>query len=324
MTNPNPDPNPSSSPSPKRGLGHRLFLWGLLGGGFLFLLMALFLISITLPNLREVPPPEISGPHQVVQSQKPLNSPTSPTSQTLTVDASGKPGIPRLDDFSHLSPPMRELVRTWIARCEETNQALDTIPDPTLRAQVIAFLTNGRENLRKFLNCPLEWGKLPYEEAYEHATEYLAQPLYNSEWPSGNLKEIRTIYSKEGRTADSLSRRTSLEFFAYNHQWNVAVRTPIDDSLLSLWCQEAGYEYPESSTWNEEVYSWRQMGGRGLVGLTARSCQRALRNTQLKNRHPRLYGALDSVTTIPIGIILQMDPGKTELGENRKDPYPLN
>jgi len=280
--------------------------------------MTLFLISLTLPNLREVPPPEISGPGQVAPSQ---GSPDSPTSKTLTVDASGKPGIPRLDDFPHLSPPMRELVRTWIAQCEETNQALDTIPDPTQRAQVIAFLVNGRENLRKLLNCPLEWGKLPYEEAYEHATEYLAQSLYNSEWPSGDLKKVRTVQGKEGRASGLLSRRIALEFFAYNRQWNVAAESIGRDSEFYHFLQEAGDEYPEASTWNEEIYAWRQMGGRGLVGLTARSCQRALRNTQLESRHPRLYGALNSVTDIPIGIIIDMDSGKTEAGETRKNPF---
>jgi hypothetical protein len=280
--------------------------------------MALFLVSITLPNLREATPPEISGPSQGSPSQSSLDSPTY---RTLTVDTSGKPGIPRLDDYPHLSPPMRELVRTWIAQCEETNQALDTITDPAQRAQVIAFLTNGRENMRKFLNCPLEWEELPYEEAYKHATEYLAQSLYNSEWPSGDLEEIRTVWGKEGGSSCSLSRRIALEFFAYNRQWNVAAELCVDNNESSHLLQESGYAPLNASTWNEEAYSWRQLGGRGLVCLTVRSCRRALENTPLESRHPTLYSTLNGVGMITLW---KMRAGldKTEPGESRKSPFP--
>ena len=57
----------------------------------------------------------------------------------------------------------------------------------------------------------------------------------------------------------------------------------------------------EMNTWNEEVYCWRQLGGRGVVSLAARSYQNTIRNTSLEERHPSLFAILDgfgqSVTT---------------------------
>jgi len=291
--------NTSLSPSPKRGGWRRLFLWGLLGGGLLFFLLTVFLISITLPNLREATPPEISGPHQMAQSQKPSNHSTSPTSatQSISTSTSETQSLLNLDDFPHLSPKMRELTQAWLEQHEKIRQAIEAqITDPVLRAQMLAKLKDRQEKVWALLNLPLEWENQTYEEAWRRRVEdnpsYIFDIGGNTNEEKSRFRdeypELRRMLSSERICVLGISSRTWFELSIHYQDWGSAVddgnnyaRPPDFDPLF----QSQGKTY---HTWEEESYCWRQLGGPGLVGLTARSYQRTL-DTQMQDHYSPLY-----------------------------------
>jgi len=298
MTDKNQNPDSPLSPSPKRGLGRRLFLWGLLAVGLLFFLLTVFLISITLPNLREATPPEISGPHQVAQSQNLSNHPTSPTSQTLSVSTStsGTQSL-SLDDFPHLSPRMRELTQDWLEKHEEMRQAIETqITDPVLRTQALTKLKDLQEKVRAFLNLPLEWENLTYAEAWQRQVGDKPSLYFNLVGDTeAETSRFRTEYPKLGRMLLSermcvfgISSRTGFELFIHYQDWGAAV----DDGMSYMHPPEFFQSFQSQgktyNSWEEETYCWQQLGGPGLVGLTARSYQRAL-DTGIQDHNSRLY-----------------------------------
>jgi hypothetical protein len=116
MTKLNANSDNTPSTPPKRGGWRRLFLWGALAGGVVFVLLLIILIALTVPNLRrEVAPPEVSGAHRVTQSQNSPEHLTLPTSGTLSVSVSTSGTQPfNLDDFPHLSPTMRKMTQEWL------------------------------------------------------------------------------------------------------------------------------------------------------------------------------------------------------------------
>jgi hypothetical protein len=304
----------ASSPQPKRGLW-RFFLWGIgLGGGGL-LLFGIFLVSITIPNLRrEVAPPEVSGPEQTQRNA--AQSPVSPTSRTLTVSSptSGTQPLLNLDDFPHLSPRMRELAQSWLDRCSETDKALDSIADPVLRVQALALLD--RKKAKMWLNFPLEWGNRTFQEEKQRLLRLREQysqnvplwrPLYVSDETEEGLhfrpgaeflkecSEFSTALEKEDFRFFVLTKRIDFEFFIYSHDWDTAADSCSISAIMSL----SRWDYADSSvrgewreinTWDEELYCRRQMGMQGLLGLARRSYQHAL-DTQMNGRYSRpLYG----------------------------------
>ncbi len=161
MDNLNTDTHPISIPA-KRGFWGRFLFRGMIVGGIFLVLLLAFLVAVTVPNLRrKVSPPEISGVEQVERNTS--ESSTSPTSGTLPASdsTSGTQPILNLDDYPHLSPKMRELTQAWLDQCAKTDKALDTITDPTLRAQVRTYLKEQRK-IQAFLNLPLEWDNLRF------------------------------------------------------------------------------------------------------------------------------------------------------------------
>ncbi|HNY27666.1 MAG TPA: hypothetical protein PKH31_09825 [Candidatus Sumerlaeota bacterium] len=210
------------SPMPPRKAGwRRFFLWTLLGTGVLFFLALVLLIALTVPNLRrEVTPPEVSGAHRVGQSKNAPDHPTAPTSGTLSVSVSPSGTSPlNLDNFPHLSPTMRKMTQDWLDRCAETDRALAAIADPALRAQM-AELLKDRGNMRAFLNLPLEWENLPYEEAHNHVWEW-------HNWEEGQIKilplhpyhltiEKRESERAQGIVGPSLSSRPVRNFIEHS------------------------------------------------------------------------------------------------------------
>lgn len=290
-----------ASPSPKRGFWRRLFLWGLQGGGVLFGVLGVFLIGIALPDLRrEVAPPEISGPERVALSPDSSKNTFSPTTGTLSVsgDASGTSGSLNLDDFPHLSPKMRELAQAWLDQCEETSQALDTITDPALRAQAVEYLK--KRKIREFLNLPLEWGTCPYKEALRHVKDNRFDRFYGLIVDSANLLRFREqcpvfykAYTKEVYCFMNASIRFSFEFSMFSEHWGNTTRLCVFPKMMLL-VPDSPIQEDENLLWEEEVYSWRQMGVKGTVGLTARSYQRALMKVAKDRRSPlirKLYAA---------------------------------
>jgi hypothetical protein len=363
MKNSNPNSETPCSTLPKRGGWHRLFFWGLLGGGLLFLLMALFLVSITLPNLREVPPPEVSGPHQVVQSQKSSNHSTSPTSGTLAASASttGTQSF-SLDDFPHLSPPMRELTQVWLDRCAETNQALEAIPDPTLRAKASVSLKI-RARVQNLLNLPLRWDQRSNEEVRKYLHDWgilgesipkeeldmarassplVPELMYYDSGSESRLEEVKVLSQNHPEFVRALRKelvstlairdRMDYEFTIHKEDWRLATDQCRDprwlfnrDEFGTLMLERLGrgtiYGYAgraydvarketdenrvraTNSMWNEEAYCWRQRGIRGMIGLGARSYQRALEGELKEQAHTPLHKTLNKVSGWVVGHI---------------------
>jgi hypothetical protein len=256
----------------------------LLGSLSLVLFGLVLLIGVTLPDLRrEIAPPEISGPERVAVSQDSSKAALAPTSGTLSVsgDTFGTSGSLHLDDFPHLSPKMRELGQAWLDQCEETSRALDAITDPALRAQAVEYLKTRK--IRGFLNLPLEWGTCPYKEALRHVEDYRFDRFYGLIVDSANRPRFREqcpvfykAYEKEIYCFMRASCRLSFEFFMSYKHWGNTTYSCVFPTSLALGSSIQEGENLQDGTWEEEVYSWRQMGVKGTVGLTARSYQRAL------------------------------------------------
>jgi len=287
MVDSNANSNTPTSPPTKRGGWRRLFFWGFLAsGGGLFVLLV-FLISVTVPNLRrEVPPPDISGPQQVSQSQ---SSPDHPTSKTLSISSptSGTQSFLNLDEFPLLSPKMRKLTQAWLDQLDTTSQALETISDPAQRAQVLAYLTASRERIREILNLPLKWDNQTFEDTDRYLNARSVHPyseIPNPAMPSfkdyGEWNLFRSTYpefdkafQQEEFNSFILTYRMGFEFYIHNGHWNSAAYN----------CIVADKRHCSTSTlrgdmnsWEEEVYCLQQMGAPGWAGLAGRSYQRAL------------------------------------------------
>ncbi len=175
--------NPQSSPA-KRGGWWRFFLWAALAGGVVFILLLVALIALTVPNLRrEVAPPEVSGAHRVAQPKNSPDRPAVPTSGTLSVSVPTSGTQPlNLADVPHLAPTMRKKPQEGLDRGAEPDRALAAIADPVLRAQA-AELLKDRRNMCPFLNLPLEWENLSFEEAHNHVWEW-------HHWEEGQIKVL--------------------------------------------------------------------------------------------------------------------------------------
>jgi hypothetical protein len=289
---------PTSS-SPKRGFWRRFFLWGFLGGGILFGIFLVFLVSITLPDLRrEVAAPEISGAGRVAVSQD-----SSKTALALT---SGTFGSLNLDDFPHLSPKMRELAQAWLDQCEETSRALDSITDPALRAQALGFL-KGREEMRAFLNLPLEWDPEKFRSVFpkikvgcRFPTPYgksfwgIADHLLTGARPEGitneqieffkKCPEFARAFREELHRSWVLNVRMGLEYRLHDRQWNDAARICIDTDTWSFIFRGPSEAICGAYSWDEKVYCLRQVGGvQGLAIQTACSYRHAI-ELQIQNR----------------------------------------
>jgi hypothetical protein len=94
------------------------------------------------------------------------------------------------------------MTQEWLDRCAETDRALAAIADPALRAQM-AELLKDRGNMRAFLNLPLEWENLPFEEAHNHVWEW-------HHWEEGQIKILPllpyhlTIEKRESERAQGI------------------------------------------------------------------------------------------------------------------------
>ncbi|HNY28740.1 MAG TPA: hypothetical protein PLA90_05020 [Candidatus Sumerlaeota bacterium] len=303
MSESNTNSNTPPSIPPKRWGWRRLFLWGVLaGGGCLFLFLVL-LAGITLPNLwRKVPPPEISGPQRV--SGNASDQPASKTSSSETF-TSGTLTTLNLDDYPHLSPKMRELAQAWFEQYRKTIEALDTIPDPVLRAQAAATLEN-LWKMQLFLKLPLEWGNQTHwnafagivtldvqmrggVSAYQQDINELVCPGMNKgkspfQQLSSECPEFTEIFRKEASYFVALTSRMQFELAAYHQKW---IRAEFDcwtNNTFALMAPEGGV-LRDAYSWEDEVYCLRQLGGRGITALVARSYQRAL-DSHVANRLP--------------------------------------
>jgi hypothetical protein len=298
---------------------------GLVSGG-LFLLFLGFVVVIAVPTLRrELPPPEISGPDRVSRNASvppPLETPGTATGSSSR-PTSGTHTLLNLDDFPHLSPTMRNLTRDWLDQCAETDQALEAIPDPALRARAVALLKN-RGKINELLSRPLEWGKgtdwMEEEAQNLHKRdavygEYftfnaLCMIRYFPGRPSEYKQSLRDSSGFDPRKADELiqllekcpafasaiakeadrlwgvSERMGFESYVYHCKWYLAV----EQSYIRFRMIEHSPDAPSSSeesvpvvSLEEEMYCLRQLGIPGKVGMVARTSQQAIRS-HLKNR----------------------------------------
>lgn len=283
----------SPSRSWKKRLG-RLVLW-MLG---VFLLVSLSLIGISLPNLtREVSPPEISGPRQIKkiapngETTRPGENETTPrpddapTSRTVILDASGRE-ILNLRDFPHLSPTMRLLAEEWITAWKELEKIAEADSDSTTSARAQQKLVQTAQYIPGYLNFPLEWGKISYQEALDKEFNFLLQNGFARNSILGALPDEQVALPFAMRL-DSICfdmRSRLLSELAIQHgEWR--------DSILAF-SQINTYrrhqEYYDSSQiaqrcWEDELYCWRQMGLAGQVGLIARSYEKRIPLSQNPN-----------------------------------------
>jgi len=268
----------------------------------------MFLLAVTLPNLyRDLPTPQISGPQQIAR-----NASEYPPSNTQTTDASTSETVAtlNLNDFPHLSPTLRSLTQAWLDQCTETDLVVSAITDADLRAQALEFLKH-RGKMRLFLNLPLEWENLTYEESFKRLFQlshnkgpygrnylelqaYLLQDWLPKQYAGGDERivflkkcaDFSDAFGKEMFRFSILENRMRFEFGIESRHWNQTIWCCYTANSLSHY----GYlthphqdewqrkQWDEVNTWDEESYCLRQMGWRGLVYLTDRSYQRALDN----------------------------------------------
>lgn len=347
------DSNTGVSVPTKRGGWRRFFLRSALAGAVLFVSLLILLTVLTVPNLRrEVAPPEVSGAHRVtrtVPEQTNSSSPASPKPTSPRSDVpSGPPSLFNLDDFPHLSPTMRTLSQAWLDQCEETSRALDSIPDPDRRNQMLHFLRIRKDKMRAFLNAPLEWENQTFKEA--ESRTWRARSIYYG----GILDfspELDTTIRKEAIRSNVLSERMAFEYYASRKMWDLAAdacgwadrETSCHNEFLKAWQlgwadretfshnefrrawrrgkqppadPESLAEYREVNTWDEEVYCLRQMGGRGLVALTARSYQQAVGDRMKGQEHSTLFQVV-RLGTAPLLIPTVLNPASQERSQAR-------
>jgi hypothetical protein len=279
-------------PQPKKRFG-RVLLWVALLGAVVLFLCTTLLVAITTPTLRrEVKPPVISGPQQVSRSSGILDRPTSNTLSAST-PTSGTQAFLNLDEFPHLSPKMRELTQAWLDRCAETDNALDSITDPALRARAAAFLKGRVEKMRMFLNFPLEWEGQPYQKTLDALALYRFSNRDESNSDTWKMllqqcPEFAAVFEKERSRSSVLKFRLSFEFCAERQHWNSAAEWCAAADRMSHLDSPYLIELRDMNAWDEEIYCWRQMGPAGLAGLTARSYQRAL-DERMEERSPRPF-----------------------------------
>ncbi len=258
------------STSPRRGFWRRLLFRGILVGGVCVVLFLIFLIAITVPNLRrEVTPPEISGPGQVERNESVPSTPPS----------SGTQPFLNLDDYPHVSPTLRKLAQAWLDRVPETDKTLDTITDPALRAQVREFLKE-RRRIQTFLNLPLKWDKLTrLEWGKGLAYSEIPNPTMPTIEGYGDWNQLLETYPEFGRAfeeerswASVLGERMRFEFEVHGERWDsAALYCTRGDHYSNLDLQE----WEGLNSWEEEIYCLQQMGVPGWACLAGRSYQRA-------------------------------------------------
>jgi hypothetical protein len=287
--------NSEASPSsPPKRWGRRLFLWGILVSGGCLVLFLVLLAGITLPNLwREIPPPEISGSKRISGNVPDQPMPKALSSETFT---SGTLTTLNLDDYPYLSPKMRELAQTWFDQYRQTIEALDTIPDPALRAQAAATLEN-RWKMQLFLKLPLEWGNQTHRDAftrmavsdaqmldrrsaYANINELVYPGMSKGQNPfiqqlSSECPEFTEIFRKEASYFVALTTRMQFELSAYHQKWIQTEFVCWATNTFALMAPESTI-LRDAYSWEDEVYCLRQLGGRGIAALVARSYQRAL------------------------------------------------
>jgi hypothetical protein len=216
------------------------------------------------------------------------------SSETFT---SGTLTTLNLDDYPHLSPKMRELAQTWFDQYRKTIEALDAIPDPALRAQAAATLEN-RWKMQLFLKLSLEWGNQTYRDAYTRmavldgqmrdcgrsAYENINELVCPKKGETNNhfiqqlsseCPEFTEIFRKEASHFVALTYRMQFELSAYHQKWIQAEFGCYVNNIFALMAPEGGV-LRDAYSWDEEVYCLRQLGGRGIAALVARSYQRAL------------------------------------------------
>jgi len=286
MTESNANRNASFSPAPKRGV-RRFLLWMVLAGGGSLFLFGVFLVAITVPNLRcEVAPPEISGLEQVAR-----NASDHPTSNTLSVSTlspsvpptSGTQSLLNLDDFPHLSPTMRTLAQAWLDRCAENDRLLDTLSDPAQRDLVLAILMKGREKISALLNLPLRWDGQKFEDIdrylngwpshqeLEENRNYEEYKKFLNAYP-----ELKIACGQELIRDKTLWKRMAFEFYVQGSHWDSAILTCAVSDYYTYWDKNGRLrrDCEGMNSWEEEVYCLRQMGAPGWVCLAGRSYQR--------------------------------------------------
>jgi hypothetical protein len=192
-----------------------------------------------------------------------------------------------LDDFPHLSPTLRNLARVWFERCAETDKAIETIPDLTLRRQAIVFLEGRREKMRAFLNFPLEWKSPPgpqTEEIWTRFRFYNRDAVDEEAWNNllTQYPDFADVLEREQRRLHVARFRMFFELCAHNRRWDEAAEWCASAERISRLDYPDLSEFREVSQWDEEVYCWRQMGPTGVLALSARSYQRAL-DTRMQN-----------------------------------------
>lgn len=335
MPDSNPNSNTGVSVPAKRGGWRRLFLWSVLTGAVLFVSFLILLTVLTVPNLRrDVAPPEVSGAHRVSRRTIPESPGVLPSASSESAIApsrppSGGPSLFNLDDFPHLSPTMRTLSQAWLDQCGETSRALDSIPDPDRRNQMLHFLKIRKDKMRAFLNAPLEWKDQTFKEA--ESRTWRARSIYY-----GGIfdfcPELDATLRKEANRSNVLSERMAFEYYASLKMWDLAAdacgwadrEASYQHEFLKAWRRgrelpadpESLAGYREVNTWDEEVYCLRQMGGRGLVALTARSYQQAV-GARMKGQENSTLFQIVRLGTAPLLIPTVLAPASQERGRAR-------
>jgi hypothetical protein len=333
MPDSNPDSNPGVSVPAKRGGWRRFFLWSALTGAVLVVSFLILLTVLTVPNLRrEVAPPEVSGTHRIGRTAPESPSvlpPASSESATSPSQVSAKtPSLFNLDDFPHLSPTMRTLSQAWLDQCEETSRALDSIPNPELRDRMLQFLRIRKDKMRAFLNAPLKWEDQTFKDAESRI--WRGRSIYGVGGRSP--EELDATLRKEANRFDVLSKRMSFEYYASRKMWDLAAdacgwadrEASYQHEFLKAWRRgrelpadpESRAGYREVNTWDEEVYCLRQMGGRGLVALTARSYQQAV-GARMKGQENSTLFQVVRLGTAPLLIPTVLNPASQKRAQER-------
>jgi hypothetical protein len=253
----------STSIPPKRRLWIHLFLWGFLGGGILFSGFLVFLIRLTLPDLRrEGTPPEISGTEQIARvdnNEKTLRPDNAPTSRTAVLDQSGRVVL-NLDDFPHLSPTMRQFAEAWVEAWNETIRKIEVIDEPVLRGQLLEKMSRYADAFKSLLDFPVEWEKNSYGTSRDkiRLTQLQMYELFDRD--IGYLG-VRAKKSEEEKRIDDDIFRTFSMFhkFEYRMYFELAIQA-------GEWVDAAHQGYLVN---DERVFCFRQMGFAGKMVLAA-------------------------------------------------------
>jgi hypothetical protein len=207
---------------------------------------------------------------------------------------------------------MRTLTQAWLDQCAQTSQALEAITDPALHERVRASLEDRNEKMRQFLRRAGDWNNQAYKEDYRSQFDPWTVPIYR-DWNSHEevlfhpqCAELNRSILLEKYRIGELASRMEFELFVHTQEWGIALEIGADYTNVPFRIPDpeifhnALYAEPENEpagnlpdpdllphdavfSWEEEIYCWQQLGNLGLLGLTARSYQKALDN-QMENR----------------------------------------